>query len=156
MRATSIFGLNPSPHFSKGGMGGFGLKNHLPYAILVFLIGLFFSGASWARSIQADKTTYLPRESVQVTGSGFAASRDFTVRVTAPDLTTSSDLVSIDSGGSFWYQYNLPGMEGRYTVDILSGKTSLGHMTFKAKMAGPCGRTGGEMVREERLRLRGG
>jgi hypothetical protein len=85
-------------------------------------------------TVTTDKQDYIPGDTVQISGSGFAANAEVTVRVTRPDGSvvtgdgfftpwpTSYDTVVADGEGGFQYYYILNGIPGQYRVEVLDGR----------------------------------
>ena len=95
--------------------------------LLAFLVGLgtacmaVLAEDGSSPTVTTDKLSYTPEETVQISGSGFAANADLTVSVTRPGPTTDSAAVTTDDIGDFQYDYVLDGIEGSYLVEVLDG-----------------------------------
>lgn len=110
--------------------------------VLILALGLPMglpARAETAPVIWTDKWDYAPEETVYIFGGGFNANVDLLVRVIRPDGsvitgdssgTLGSDTITTDSAGSFTYSYILDGIEGLYTIDVLSGDIILATTTF--------------------------
>src|SRR3972149_674698 len=81
-----------------------------------------------AETVMTDKEDYAPEETVHVTGTGYAASCQVTVRVTRPDgsivkgdgsFVSGSDSVTISPTGDLAYDYILDGILGTYGVEVI-------------------------------------
>ena len=111
-----------------------------------------------AESVATDKPDYPPEAIVHITGAGYAASCQVTVRVTRPDGSVvtgdgssapGSDAVTTSSAGRLAYDYILfDGVEATYIVDALgAGGQTLATTTFtdgpiRAQAIEPTGATG--------------
>ncbi|MGD0204845.1 MAG: VWA domain-containing protein, partial [Dehalococcoidia bacterium] len=114
----------------------------IPAFLLLAVAFLGLSGLRWTLvagegtgpSVTTNELDYAPEATVQISGSGFAANAEVTVRVTRPDLSTvtgdgsfepwptSYDTVVADGEGDFRYYYTLDGVLGQYLVDVLDGR----------------------------------
>ncbi|HMF82949.1 MAG TPA: hypothetical protein VKI01_06715, partial [Acidimicrobiia bacterium] len=84
--------------------------------------------ATGVETVRTDRRDYSPGENVEVTGAGYRALCDLLIRVTRPDgsivvgdgtFQPGSDTVTTDDAGKFLYHYQLDGIAGTYTVDVL-------------------------------------
>jgi large repetitive protein len=93
--------------------------------------------------VATDQAAYAPGDLVHVSGMGYAADCDVTVKVTRPDgsvvtgdgsSTPGSDSVTTDLFGGLSYDYQLqssPAVQGTYVVDVLgSADVVLARTTF--------------------------
>ncbi len=98
---------------------------------------------SGTEAISTDKADYAPEETVTMRGTGFAADCDLMVRVTRPDGSivtgdgsfgpwpTAYDAAIAEADGSFIFIYQLDGILGTYTIDVLGEADAvLATMTF--------------------------
>jgi len=80
-----------------------------------------------------DKRDYAPGETVHISGGGFAAGVELTIKVIRPDSSVVTgdgsfvpwpnpyDTVTTDDWGNFEYAYVLDGIDGEYLVQVLDG-----------------------------------
>src|SRR3954451_17598265 len=82
-----------------------------------------------SETVSTDRSSYPNYDTVQVSGTGYAADCQVTVPVTRPDgsvvtgdgtETPGSDDVPTGADGTFSYAYRLAGIDGAYTVDVLA------------------------------------
>src|SRR5262245_51504231 len=83
-----------------------------------------------SESIKSDRSVYPLSSPVQLRGRGFAVSIPLTLRITAPDGTSSEFLAVSDSQGKLNFTFN-PSLPGGYVATVVgpSGK-SLATMSF--------------------------
>lgn len=121
---------------------------HLLSAILMLLFALTTLGTSvahaagttiacsptGAETVVTDKSDYAPEETVHITGAGYAASCQATVRVTRPDgsivkgdgsFESGSDSVTTSTTGDLAYNYILDGIAGTYIVDVVGAASQV-------------------------------
>jgi Mg-chelatase subunit ChlD len=94
-------------------------------------------------TVCTDQDDYAPSSIVYMGGTGFAPSASLTVRVTRPDLAMDSGSVTTASDGSFQHEYDLDGIVGLYTIDVLSGAVVLASHTFTDAPSVNCTGSGG-------------
>jgi hypothetical protein len=70
-------------------------------------------------TVQTDKASYTPGESVLVTGANFSPSCTVTVRVTRPGGALDMTTADTDSAGALAFSYSPGALTGRYVVDVL-------------------------------------
>ena len=80
-----------------------------------------------APTLMTDKVDYLPEDTAQITGNGFAPNVSYDVVIERPDTTIIKgnghfiegfDSITTDSLGNFVYSYKLVGIKGMYLVSV--------------------------------------
>jgi hypothetical protein len=95
--------------------------------------GMAIPAGESAYSVTTDKDDYSSGETVHVTGTGFTAGGELTIKVIRPDDSvvtgdgsfapwpTAYDAVTADGSGDFQYDYVLDGIDGEYLLQVLAG-----------------------------------
>ena len=76
-------------------------------------------------TVSTDQANYVPGQTAQISGSGYAAKTTVQVKVIRPDSSSTSTSVTTDSKGRLSSTYKVGDLFGTYTVDVLSGSTLL-------------------------------
>ncbi len=122
--------IAPAALWAFGLVVGLALTVLAPRGVHSHEMDLPFCTATGSYTVCTDQLDYAPTSIVYMGGSGFAPSTALTVRVTRPDLATESGPVTTASDGSFQYEYDLNGIVGLYTIDVMSGAVVLASHTF--------------------------
>ena len=93
-----------------------------------------FCSATGGYTVCTDKEDYAPDSTVHISGAGFAASADLTLRVTLSDGSVVSgdgslepwpkdyDSFFTDAEGAFQFDYILEGISGSYVVEVMDAE----------------------------------